>query len=363
MPSNNLDLYRFIRFLLDAGADERLVAGQADPGDRTRPAAGSAGSRSCSIAGTSSRCSARACSRAARACCRCWRGSRLGAGPRRHVQSLQAHPGRHAARQRSTRRELIGAADFPADLQAAPARGHASALGRQQHLARRAQSVGRARRRRDAVRRSIIDAIERIAALARANCSRRRAPIGPMPAAVARGAAIYMAPAPPATATQDARRLRLRRRAGRPGRAERRARHRSRTGSIPTPSASATISSASSSRARRYQFNHFQKTDGYANLPLDGLWLRAPYLHNGSVPTLADLLEPPEQRPKAFLRGSDVIDPRARRLRRARHAIRTPRRRRAASASTPACPATAMAGMSTAPACRPPKRRICWPIC
>ena len=51
------------------------------------------------------------------------------------------------------------------------------------------------------------------------------------------------------------------------------------------------------------------KTDGYANVPLDGLWLRAPYLHNGSVPTLADLLKRPLDRPAAFLRGSDVIDP------------------------------------------------------
>jgi len=37
----------------------------------------------------------------------------------------------------------------------------------------------------------------------------------------------------------------------------------------------------------------FRKTFGYANMPLDGLWLRAPYLHNGSVPTVRDLLEPP----------------------------------------------------------------------
>lgn len=57
-----------------------------------------------------------------------------------------------------------------------------------------------------------------------------------------------------------------------------------------------------------YAFRHFRKTDGYANLPLDGLWLRGPYLHNGSVPTLADLLLPPEERPRAFLRGLDVID-------------------------------------------------------
>ena len=57
-----------------------------------------------------------------------------------------------------------------------------------------------------------------------------------------------------------------------------------------------------------YQFRHFRKTDGYANLPLDGLWLRAPYLHNGSVPTLADLLRPPAERPRTFVRGLDLLD-------------------------------------------------------
>jgi len=59
----------------------------------------------------------------------------------------------------------------------------------------------------------------------------------------------------------------------------------------------------------RYRFRHFQKTDGYANQPLDALWLRAPYLHNGSVPTLHDLLLPAEQRPKTFVRGIDLLDP------------------------------------------------------
>lgn len=57
------------------------------------------------------------------------------------------------------------------------------------------------------------------------------------------------------------------------------------------------------------RFSHFRKTFGYANMPLDGLWLRAPYLHNGSVPTLRDLLEPAEKRPKTFYRGYDVYDP------------------------------------------------------
>jgi mono/diheme cytochrome c family protein len=41
---------------------------------------------------------------------------------------------------------------------------------------------------------------------------------------------------------------------------------------------------------------------------LDGIWLRAPYLHNGSVPSLRDLLLPAAQRPKQFYRGNDVLD-------------------------------------------------------
>ena len=57
-----------------------------------------------------------------------------------------------------------------------------------------------------------------------------------------------------------------------------------------------------------YRFKRFRKTDGYANHPLDGIWARAPYLHNGSVPTLRDLLEPPERRPTTFYRGYDVYD-------------------------------------------------------
>ena len=56
------------------------------------------------------------------------------------------------------------------------------------------------------------------------------------------------------------------------------------------------------------RFSHFRKTYGYANSPLDGIWLRAPYLHNGSVPTLRDLLEPASARPKDFYRGYDVFD-------------------------------------------------------
>jgi len=42
---------------------------------------------------------------------------------------------------------------------------------------------------------------------------------------------------------------------------------------------------------------------------LYGIWATAPYLHNGSVPTLADLLLPASQRPKTFCVGTRVFDP------------------------------------------------------
>ena len=48
---------------------------------------------------------------------------------------------------------------------------------------------------------------------------------------------------------------------------------------------------------------------GYVAAFLDGIWLRAPYLHNGSVPSLRDLLEPAAQRPTTFWRGYDLYDP------------------------------------------------------
>ena len=57
------------------------------------------------------------------------------------------------------------------------------------------------------------------------------------------------------------------------------------------------------------RFTHFRKTFGYANSPLDGIWLRAPYLHNGSVPNLRELLEPVQARTRVFYRGGDVYDP------------------------------------------------------
>lgn len=44
-------------------------------------------------------------------------------------------------------------------------------------------------------------------------------------------------------------------------------------------------------------------TGGYVPPPLEGIWARYPYLHNGSVPTLCALLTAPEQRPPSFRMG------------------------------------------------------------
>jgi hypothetical protein len=60
---------------------------------------------------------------------------------------------------------------------------------------------------------------------------------------------------------------------------------------------------------RPWKFKFFRGTGGYLNVSLDGLWARAPYLHNGSTPTLTDLLEPSLKRPRVFWRGLTDYDP------------------------------------------------------
>jgi hypothetical protein len=57
-----------------------------------------------------------------------------------------------------------------------------------------------------------------------------------------------------------------------------------------------------------WQFKHFSVTNGYASPPLDGIWARAPYLHNASVPSMWDLLTPEAARPVAFAVGLDIYD-------------------------------------------------------
>ena len=52
------------------------------------------------------------------------------------------------------------------------------------------------------------------------------------------------------------------------------------------------------------------KAFAYKARPLNGVWATGPFLHNGSVPTLYDLLLPPDQRPTRFGLGSHKLDAR-----------------------------------------------------
>ncbi|HEX2572198.1 MAG TPA: di-heme-cytochrome C peroxidase [Polyangia bacterium] len=52
-----------------------------------------------------------------------------------------------------------------------------------------------------------------------------------------------------------------------------------------------------------------QSPAGYKARPLNGIWATAPYLHNGSVPNLYELLLPAAQRSKTFPLGSREYDP------------------------------------------------------
>ncbi|WP_299632208.1 hypothetical protein [uncultured Roseobacter sp.] len=49
------------------------------------------------------------------------------------------------------------------------------------------------------------------------------------------------------------------------------------------------------------------RTEAYVAPPLDGIWASAPYLHNGSVPTVWHLLTP-DQRPETFEVGGHMLD-------------------------------------------------------
>ncbi len=46
----------------------------------------------------------------------------------------------------------------------------------------------------------------------------------------------------------------------------------------------------------------------YKARPLNGVWATAPYLHNGSVPNLWDMLQRPENRSKTFCVGNRILD-------------------------------------------------------
>ena len=52
-----------------------------------------------------------------------------------------------------------------------------------------------------------------------------------------------------------------------------------------------------------------QQIAGYKPRPLEGVWATAPFLHNGSVPTLYQMLLPPAKRDTKFFVGRREFDP------------------------------------------------------
>lgn len=55
--------------------------------------------------------------------------------------------------------------------------------------------------------------------------------------------------------------------------------------------------------------NDSQSIRAYKARPLDGVWATGPYLHNGSIPNIYELLSPVEMRSKVFYAGSHDYDP------------------------------------------------------
>jgi|SRR5579871_2624362 len=73
------------------------------------------------------------------------------------------------------------------------------------------------------------------------------------------------------------------------------------------PSARATLRSHVEGRLAN-MFKVPGKPDAYESRVLHGVWATAPYLHNGSVPNLWELLTPPSQRKSSFMVGSKEFD-------------------------------------------------------
>ena len=69
------------------------------------------------------------------------------------------------------------------------------------------------------------------------------------------------------------------------------------------------VSAADRDRMNGYRANGIRKPLKYKARPLDGIWATAPYLHNGSVPTLYDLLSPLKERRAEPRYGNHEFDP------------------------------------------------------
>jgi hypothetical protein len=61
-------------------------------------------------------------------------------------------------------------------------------------------------------------------------------------------------------------------------------------------------------RLRDCRVNAMDKLMAYKGRPLNGIWATAPYLHNGSVKSLFELLLEPDKRAKSFFVGNREYD-------------------------------------------------------
>jgi mono/diheme cytochrome c family protein len=304
MPSNNLDLHRFVAFLLNFGADERLSP------DRLIATINETGPKLGPIEKALYRWYIIPTLREGLVL----RRSRLGLllaqqspwGPGR-VDTFNPYKLIQAKMPFSSLepKEIIGTADFPAIFQQGPREGmHLHWDGNNSSLAERNLSAAMgAGVMPDSVDHDAIQRVARWLFDLRAPPS----PYRPDPAAVARGRDIFIQACAACHGYQGPQGYEFK--GERLGQVEPNA----SLGVDPHRLDSYTerfrsVQLAEFFKGTEYQFKHFRKTDGYANAPLDGLWLRAPYLHNGAVPTLADLLEPPEKRPQTFVRGMDTLD-------------------------------------------------------
>jgi mono/diheme cytochrome c family protein len=305
MPSNNLDLHRFVAFLLEAGADERLSP------DRLIAAINETGPKLWPVEKALYRFYIIPMLREGLVL----RRSRLvpllaqqapwGPGRVDTFNPYKLIQGRMPLSAFEPK-ELVGAADFPAIFMQAPREGmNLHWDGNNKSLDERNLSAAMgAGVTPDSVDHDSIRRIKNWLLDLRAPTS----PYRPDPAAVGRGRDIYMRVCAACHGYQGEQGYVFK--GERLGQVEPNA----KLGVDPHRLDSyterfRTVQLSEFFKGTPYQFKEFKKTDGYANAPLDGLWLRAPYLHNGAVPTLADLLEPADKRPQTFVRGIDTLDP------------------------------------------------------
>ena len=69
------------------------------------------------------------------------------------------------------------------------------------------------------------------------------------------------------------------------------------------------VDPATRRRMNGYRPNCLQAELAYKARPLDGIWATAPFLHNGAVPNLYELLSPADERSSKFYLGSRLFDP------------------------------------------------------